>query len=86
MLRLRFFNVGDGDCILIEEPSENGAFRMLVDTGRAEVPEPAPAAACAEHLSRAGVRRIPAVSEYPPRGKMLHEKGCRTGSSLPRNR
>ena len=58
MLRLRFFNVGDGDCILIEEPSENGVFRMLVDTGRAEVPEPAPAAACAEHLSRAGVRRI----------------------------
>ena len=29
MLRLRFFNVGDGDCILIED----GEFRMLVDTG-----------------------------------------------------
>lgn len=54
MLRLRFFNVGDGDCILIED----GEFRMLVDTGKAEVPESAPAATCAEHLSRAGVRHL----------------------------
>ena len=54
MLRLRFFNVGDGDCILIED----GEFRMLVDAGRGEVPEPAPAATCAAHLSRAGVRSL----------------------------
>lgn len=61
MLRLRFFNVGDGDCILVEEHHEGGAFCMLVDAGKDAVSEPAPAAVCAEHLRRAGVSRLDRV-------------------------
>lgn len=52
MLRIRFINVGDGDAILIEELSVGRAFRMLVDTGRAEIP------ACADFLRRAGITRL----------------------------
>ena len=55
MLRLRFFNVGDGDAALIEEISGASAFRMLVDCGRPDVPGPEPRMTCAAHLRRAGV-------------------------------
>lgn len=61
MLRLRFFNVGDGDAILIEEIVGERMFRMLVDTGRDAVPEGDPAATCAAHLQRAGVARLDRV-------------------------
>lgn len=52
MLQIRFLNVGDGDAILIEERAEGQAFRMLVDTGRAEMP------ACAEYLRRSNIARL----------------------------
>lgn len=58
MLRIRFFNVGDGDAILVEELSAGQAFRMLIDAGRERVSEPAPCATCAELLRRARVARL----------------------------
>jgi len=50
MLRIRFWNVGDGDAILIEELSGGRVFRMLVDTGVGPL--------CAEHLRRSGIDRL----------------------------
>ena len=61
MLRIRFFNVGDGDAILVEEFTGVQVFRILIDTGRTEVVEGAPAATCAAHLQRAGVQRLDKV-------------------------
>jgi len=52
MLRIRFWNVGDGDAILIEELSGDRAFRMLVDTGTGAAP------LCADHLRRAEITRL----------------------------
>ncbi|MBQ2707147.1 MAG: MBL fold metallo-hydrolase [Clostridia bacterium] len=52
MLRIRFINVGDGDAILIEELSVGRAFRMLVDTGRAEL------SACADFLKSVGITHL----------------------------
>ena len=37
MLDLHFINVGDGDAILVEERNGDEVFRLLVDTGRADV-------------------------------------------------
>lgn len=52
MLRIRFWNVGDGDAILIEELSGGRVFRMLVDAG----PDVGPG--CAEYLRRANISRL----------------------------
>ena len=63
MLNLRFFNVGDGDAILVEELSEAGAYRLLVDTGRDEV-ERGPDSrrqTAAEHLACLGIDFLDAV-------------------------
>ena len=57
MLRLRFLNVGDGDAIFVEEMAGPRCFRMLVDTGPADV-APAPGAqriTAAEYLKSMGV-------------------------------
>ena len=57
MLRLRFLNVGDGDAIFVEEMAGPRRFRMLVDTGPADV-APAPGAqriTAAEYLKSTGV-------------------------------
>lgn len=52
MLRIRFWNVGDGDAILIEELSGGRVFRMLVDAGCSISP------LCADYLRRANISRI----------------------------
>lgn len=60
LLKLSFFNVGNGDSILIEESSDHSRFRMLIDTGRPDV-TPAPDSlrqTCAEHLRALGIDRI----------------------------
>ena len=57
MLRLRFLNVGDGDAIFVEEMAGPRRFRMLVDTGPADV-APAPGSqriTAAEYLKSMGV-------------------------------
>ena len=57
MLRLRFLNVGDGDAIFVEEMAGPRRFRMLVDTGPADV-APAPDSqriTAAEYLKSMGV-------------------------------
>ena len=57
MLRLRFLNVGDGDAIFVEEMAGPRRFRMLVDTGPADV-APAPGSqriTAAEYLKSSGV-------------------------------
>ena len=60
MLRLKFFNVGDGDAMLAEVAGES-PWRLLVDAGRDEVPGPPPRRSCAEHLRALGVDRLDAV-------------------------
>ena len=52
MLRIRFWNVGDGDAILIEELSGDRVFRMLVDAGQSIPP------LCADYLARANVSHL----------------------------
>lgn len=37
MLKVQFINVADGDAILVEERSGSGVFRLLVDTGQAQL-------------------------------------------------
>lgn len=61
MLNIRFFNVGDGDAILVEERTGERVFRLLVDAGRDAVAEPAPCAVCAAHLARLGVGHLDLV-------------------------
>ena len=59
MLKLRFFNVADGDAALVEY----GTYRMLVDAGRKTL-EPCPGSARATiraHLEALGVDRLDAV-------------------------
>ena len=57
MLKLTFFNVNEGDSLLIEE----GSFHMLVDTGKAEVGAPPPSRTCLEHLRERGIQRLDKV-------------------------
>lgn len=61
MLKIRFYNVGDGDCILVEETYGKEVFRMLVDAGREHVPEAPPADVCAEHLAREQISHLDKV-------------------------
>lgn len=58
MLKLYFFNVGDGDAILIEDIEGGRVYRMLVDTGRDNVQEPWPSDCCAAHLARMRISRL----------------------------
>ena len=63
MLRLRFLNVGDGDAIFVEEMAGPRRFRMLVDTGPADV-APAPSSqriTAAEYLKSMGVTWLDAL-------------------------
>jgi len=57
-LRVHFFNVGDGDSILIEAYEGGNVFRLLIDAGRMLESPPAPCANCADHLLRLGVTRL----------------------------
>ncbi len=61
MLKLHFFNVGDGDALLIEEIEGLHTYRMLVDTGRSKVVEPFPSATCCKHLMQLGISRLDKV-------------------------
>lgn len=61
MLKLYFFNVGDGDSILIEDIDGDKVFRMLVDAGQETVAEPLPSARCADHLRRMGIDHLDKV-------------------------
>lgn len=58
MLRIRFFNVGDGDAILVEDITASSVYRMLIDTGRYLPAEPAPSAICVDHLKRLRISHI----------------------------
>lgn len=60
MLKIRFFNVAEGDSILLEYSGAGAPFRVLVDTGRAELPE-SPGSlrrTASQHLRRLGIRFI----------------------------
>ena len=59
VLRLHFVNVGDGDCILVEQFCGPRIFRMLVDTGLEEAGQQGPACmSCVEYLRRHAVRHL----------------------------
>lgn len=63
MLKLSFLNVGDGDAIFLEETVGPRRFRMLVDTGSADV-APAPGSqrlTAAEYLKSSGVTWLDAL-------------------------
>ncbi|MDD6200404.1 MAG: MBL fold metallo-hydrolase [Firmicutes bacterium] len=63
MLKLSFFNVADGDAALIQLPTEDGIFRILVDAGRREL-EPYPGSlrrTVAQHLQARNITRLDAV-------------------------
>lgn len=60
MLELHFINVADGDAILVEDWEDGEVFRMLVDTGRAQMEE-APGSerlTAADYLRERGISRI----------------------------
>lgn len=63
MLKLSFFNVGDGDAALIQFPTVDGVFRILVDGGRREL-EAFPGSrrrTAAQHLWARNISRLDAV-------------------------
>lgn len=62
-LQLHFLNVGDGDAVLVEELGPGNPFRLLVDTGRAEVGS-FPGSfrdTVAAHLRRRGITSLDAL-------------------------
>lgn len=63
MLKIRFFNVAEGDSILLEYSGGDAPFRVLVDCGRNELPESEGSLrmTAAEHLKRLGLSRIDAL-------------------------
>lgn len=61
MLKIHFINVADGDSILIEDLAQNPPFRMLVDTGNAEMKpaaQPSLRQTCDQYLDSLHIRTI----------------------------
>lgn len=60
MLKLHFINVSDGDSILLESFHEGGVYRVLIDTGRPELPpcEGSLRTTAADYLAGLGITEI----------------------------
>ncbi len=60
MLKIHFFNVAEGDSILLEYSGGAAPFRVLVDAGRGELPESEGSlrSTAAAHLRKLGIGSI----------------------------